>query len=335
MAADIQASEMAKVPRKRKSKHSNKPSMMRKKSKGEFYQVPKAKGLNSRKMKMLFKKRAKDYNSDDDEDDRGAGDLAAQPLDDGEEQEASDSGKVHGHGGADDSDVGSEHGDEGNADFEDDGSQHELTKFTEGCRAFRIAFLKIMKKNISKDPLGPVLSGQKKLIAEKLAQEEAEKKVKAEAKKEKRLSPVGDNIQVNKAQYAQKGLNPARSKDAKVLGKQRKEAFLSGLQKSSNGTMPFKSPNAAKVFLGNDLLSVGEVEDQDLSSQGNSEKEDIPYVLGTKSVQVDNDEPGWAPLRNDYMLTDAKLKDWDKMADNPGSLVPEEMPLTDSSSDDE
>lgn len=34
---------------------------------------------------------------------------------------------------------------------------------------------------------GPILSANKKLVAEKLAEEEAEQKVKGEAKKEKRL----------------------------------------------------------------------------------------------------------------------------------------------------
>lgn len=34
---------------------------------------------------------------------------------------------------------------------------------------------------------GPVLSGHKKLVAEKLAEEEAERKVKSDAKKEKHL----------------------------------------------------------------------------------------------------------------------------------------------------
>lgn len=34
---------------------------------------------------------------------------------------------------------------------------------------------------------GPILSANKKLVAEKLAEEEAERKVKGEAKKEKRL----------------------------------------------------------------------------------------------------------------------------------------------------
>lgn len=41
---------------------------------------------------------------------------------------------------------------------------------------------------------GPVLSGNKKLVAEKLAEEEAERKVKSEAKKEKHLVIQNKNI---------------------------------------------------------------------------------------------------------------------------------------------
>jgi hypothetical protein len=46
---------------------------------------------------------------------------------------------------------------------------------------------------------------------------------------------------VNKAQHAQKGLNPSRSKDAKVLKKRRKEAFLSELGKTKTDTKVWHS----------------------------------------------------------------------------------------------
>jgi hypothetical protein len=72
---------------------------------------------------------------------------------------------------------------------------------------------------------------------------------------------------VNKAQHAQKGLNPSRSKDAKVLKKRRKEAFLSELGKTKTDTKAHKSEDEAPV---------------------------------------------WAPLRDNYMLANPKLKDWDK-----------------------
>lgn len=32
----------------------------------------------------------------------------------------------------------------------------------------------------------------------------------------------------------------------------------------------------------------------------------------TSTSQVDVEGPAWAPLRDNYMLTNSKLKDWDK-----------------------
>ncbi|MBA0579219.1 hypothetical protein Gorai_021482, partial [Gossypium raimondii] len=81
---------------------------------------------------------------------------------------------------------------------------------------------------------------------------------------------------VNKAQKAQKGLDPSRSKDAKVIRRRRKEAFFSELGKTS----------------------------RDSSSKGN-----------TSSDPRNEEEPAWAPLRDNYMLTNPKLKNWDKTAE--------------------
>ncbi|XP_073123133.1 uncharacterized protein [Henckelia pumila] len=37
--------------------------------------------------------------------------------------------------------------------------------------------------------------------------------------------------------------------------------------------------------------------------------------VGTPSGSMDEEVPSWAPLRDDYMLTQPRLKDWDKMQD--------------------
>ena len=34
----------------------------------------------------------------------------------------------------------------------------------------------------------------------------------------------------------------------------------------------------------------------------------------TSKGEEDSNQPAWAPLRDSYMLTNSKLKDWDKMA---------------------
>ncbi|KAK6927654.1 hypothetical protein RJ641_006245, partial [Dillenia turbinata] len=221
-----------------------------------------------KKLRKLFQKRVKEYNSDDDEPSTAAENENL--LSPGKDEVA------EGNSDVDNAEVEVSEG-----EGEEDGAQPGITKFTEG-----IAFKKITKENLTDDPLGPVLSRQKQLLAEKLAEEESEQKVKGESKKEKKLvqekghvkpdkyldSHENFLISVNKAQNAQKGLDPSRFKDAKAIRKRRKKAFFSELSKTS--------PPA-----------------QDKPSGG----------------QGDSEGPAWAPLRDSYMLTTSKLKDWDKM----------------------
>ncbi|PON52677.1 Rrp15p protein [Parasponia andersonii] len=233
------------------------------------------------KMKKLFRKRARDYNSDEEEEESGPDKEAEEDKEEhsggySSEEEEEEDGKF----------------DDGFLGDEEDGEiQPGITKFTEGCRAFRMAFKSITKKSVQDDGLGPVLSAHKKLVAEKLAEEEAERKVKGEAKKEKHL--------VNKAQNAQKGLDPSRSKDAKVLRKRRKEAFFSEL-----GKRPVSAANT-------------------------------PAMVQSSTGQADGEAPAWAPLRDNYMLTNSKLKDWDKMPDTSVADDLRRMSEASSSDDDD
>ncbi|XP_022928388.1 RRP15-like protein [Cucurbita moschata] len=279
-----------------------------------------------RKMQKLFRKRAREYNSDDEDDDTN---TAAAPAV-GDESKVSE----HNREEVEDEEFSEgeeEEGNDVNSDAglsEDDESgvmQPGITKFIEGCRAFRAAFRSILKKSISDETLGPILSANKKLVAEKLAEEEAERKVKGEAKKEKQLLAEKGHVKpatyldshekfligvatkgvvklfnaVNKAQHAQKGLNPSRAKDAKAISKRRKEAFFSELGKP---TLSATNSNA----------------------KGN-----------TSGDAAEAEGPAWAPLRDNYMLTNSKLKDWDKMPDNTTKAEDNGRMLGDSSSDDD
>ncbi|KAK4746592.1 hypothetical protein SAY87_025629 [Trapa incisa] len=138
-----------------------------------------------RKMKKLFHKRAKEYNSDDDgDDDDNAADKSFPNKNHGAYSERNGYGtRKLGAEKLDDEPELSE----GEDDDEDIEVLPAVTKFAEGCRAFRVAFKSIIKKNALDDVLGPILSGQKKLVAQKLAEEESEKKLRGEAKKEKLL----------------------------------------------------------------------------------------------------------------------------------------------------
>ncbi|KAG8387157.1 hypothetical protein BUALT_Bualt03G0224000 [Buddleja alternifolia] len=322
MAEVMQSVDIKDGGRKRKV-GKKKGKMAKKKQRLMAQSAANPKVKVDKRMKKLFEKRARDYNSDDDDDegeDEGFDDSAPETRinhkykknydrfegelsDDGEESEAEEV--------SEDED-------------EDGGVQPGITKFTEGIRAFKVAFKKIVKKSGDDDDvLGPVLSAHKKLLAEKLADEEAEKKVRGEVKKEKHLKGEKGHVKpvnyldahekfllgvatkgvvklfnaVNKAQNAQKGLNPLRSKDEKVIKKLRKEAFFSEL-----GRTPSQSAGT---------------------------------VVGATSGSVDGEAPGWAPLRDNYMLTNPKLKDWDKMQDTSVADDFGRQSDADSSSDDD
>ncbi|XP_020269234.1 RRP15-like protein isoform X2 [Asparagus officinalis] len=291
--------------KKRKLKHGR--GKGKKKPDKNFKPVAKTKNP-SQKMKKLFKKRAKAYNSDESEEEYEQEEEIADEQSSDEEEEERDFDA---------------------SDEEDDGSRLGITKFSEGCRAFRTAFLKIMKKHLPNDSLGPVLSAHKKLIAEKLLEEETEYKSKGEAKKEKHLAGEKGHVKpasfldtkekllisiatkgvvklfnaVNKAQNPQKDLNPSRFKDAKELAKRRKQTFLSEISKSATE----KSDHGFSFY----------------SSKV------------TKSASKENDdEPGWAPLCDSYILNNSKLKDWDKIPE-PAAVDDRGTISSDSSSDED
>ncbi|CAN8265729.1 unnamed protein product [Cochlearia groenlandica] len=252
------------------------------------------------KNKKLFQKRARDYNSDDNEEDEEEeeDESKKQPEITIREKIFTDANMGPNYDEIKEEEDGSDN-DQG-SDGEDHGEiQSGITKFaTDGCNAFRTAFNAIMEKNTGDDTLGPILSAHKHLIAQKLAEEEAEKKVKGQARKAKHLVAEKGHVKpdsyldshekiligvatkgvvklfnaVNKAQHAQKGLNPSRSKDSKVLKKLRKDAFFSELGKTSKSDT--KAQNSSN------------------SNEGEA--------------------PAWAPLRDNYMLANPKLKDWDK-----------------------
>lgn len=299
--------ESVKPFKKRKSGHK-KGSNFKKKQKQFLGNKEKVKKIDPR-LKKLLRKKARDYNSDDDNEDETAHASDNDNADSMDDDAGSDDGKEK-------KNLGIEIEVSDNED--DDEIPPGITKFSEGCRAFRIAFKSISKKAISDDSLGPVLSGHKTLVAEKLAEEVAERRVKGEAKKEKHLVGEKGHVKpadfldahekflisvatkgvvklfnaVNKAQNAQKGLNPSRSKDAKVIKKRRKERFFSELGKT-------------------------------------------PVADTSTKVHASSGEgPSWAPLRDNYMLTNSKLKDWDKM---PDKVVDDDIGRMseDSSSDDD
>ncbi|KAL3646152.1 hypothetical protein CASFOL_011332 [Castilleja foliolosa] len=320
MADTMQSVDVKDGGRKRKS-GKNKGKMEKKRQRVMMAKGSGKKVRVDKKMRKLIKRRVRDYNSDNSDEEKQEDepvriyeraiqdkkefkkkedDIAGGLSDDGEEDNQ----------GFDPEDV---------SEDENGGAQPGVMKLTEGIKGFKLAFTKVVSSGIGEDILGPVLSANKKLIAEKLAEEEAEKKVKGEVKKEKlreaeqghiKLESILDAHEkfllgvatkgvvklfnaVNKAQNAQKGLNPSRLKDEKVIKKRRKEAFFSELG---------KTPSSQSV--------------------------------GT-TIKVGGEAPAWAPLRDNYMLTNPKLKDWDKMQDTNTANDFGKQSDSDSSSDDD
>ncbi|CAN6295439.1 unnamed protein product [Urochloa humidicola] len=323
MAAAAQAvsappSAAAPNPSKRKTRPKGKGNKNKAKKKlarsEQDDSVHRRRNKPSAKFLKLLRKRARDYNSDDDEEDDGQQQehppKPRRRRDDEEEEE---------------DDEALSHSDQEDDDEEEEGvSTSAVTRFEQGCRAFRVAFLKIMTKKLPDDPLGPILSAHKKLVAAKLAEELEEHKPKGEARKEKRVAAEKGHVipkdhldskekelikvatkgvvrlfnAVSKAQKPRKDLNPSRTKDAKVLAKERKNTFLAELEMPSH---------------------------QDKKGQ--------PPSNFSKRTGKDEDEPAWAPLRDTYMLG-SKLKDWDKMKDSAAASEQAKVPLDDPSDDE-
>ncbi|KAK3405135.1 hypothetical protein EUGRSUZ_K01388 [Eucalyptus grandis] len=180
--------EAGGIPKKRKSGH--KKGRKTKKKVNVFPGAGEKIKIDNR-MRKLFRKRAREYDSDDDEEDE----EVAASKDDNTVPLADDEKNLETHGSDDDEPEVSDNDNE----EEDDEVHPGIMKFTEGVRAFRTAFQSIIKKSVSDDSLGPVMSAHKNLVAEKLAEEETERKAKGEAKKEKHL--VGEKGHVKPANY--------------------------------------------------------------------------------------------------------------------------------------
>lgn len=282
----------------RKRKSTNRKS--NKKANKKLKPIAKSKKPTQR-MQKLFKKRARAYNSDEEEDEDE--EIEAKEQFEEEEEDSSDEEYK-------------------NHDLNDDDEYEEkadttIIKFLEGCNAFKVAFLKIMKKPVPNDSLGPILSANKKLVAEKLLEEKNEHIAMKKKKKDKQLAGEKSHVkpdsfvnakekeliqiatrgvvkffnQVNKVQYSQKGLNV--SKDGK------------GVKRPRNQPLPV---NAETPIFGS--FKVSESDDKESEQK-----------------------PGWAPLRDNYMLSDSKFKDWNEMPDSDAGGDDEAVHM-ESSSDD-
>lgn len=163
MAEETQLLEPGRAPRKRKLGKKQGRKMSNKRTKVMPFHQGQKKVKMDKKMKKLIRKRAREYNSDDDDDESsvpaivGIGSLASitnkknneEDIESEQPSEDEEAGRqaMWKTKGVDMNNSDSE------GEGEDDDMQPGITKFTEGCRAFRIAFKNIIKKSVSDESL--------------------------------------------------------------------------------------------------------------------------------------------------------------------------------------
>ena len=145
--------EAEKGPKKRKLgiKKSSKAKSKARRILAEKVRYFKPKTIDN-KMKKLYHKRAREYNSDEDEPGPATGAKDEHYLEnDGgySSEEAEEYGDQDG--------LDSNEGNGVSDDEEDDTIQPGITKFMEGCRAFRVAFKRIINKTVQDDDLVSLL----------------------------------------------------------------------------------------------------------------------------------------------------------------------------------
>lgn len=139
--ADVYLAEPAKVSMKRnlgknkasKAKKNSKKAMLQ--SIGQNNKVQKI----DRKMKKLFRKRARRYNSDEDDDGDDNNPTSVIRDEESSEEEEEQVAVNKDHGASDDDEIGE--------------ILPGITKFAEGCKAFRMAFRSIIKKSVPDNSL--------------------------------------------------------------------------------------------------------------------------------------------------------------------------------------
>ncbi|XP_044960936.1 RRP15-like protein isoform X1 [Hordeum vulgare subsp. vulgare] len=301
------AAAAAANPHKRKNKGKGNPNKKNKKLKGPDDATRRRRKPSAKFLKLL-EKRARDYNSDDDDDAAQPRPRKSQPRPPKQRDAAPD-----GDGDVQEAHSSEEEGEASSSGGESDG-ERAVTMFQEGCRAFQVAFTKIMEKKLGDNPLGPILSADKKLVAAKLAEEADEHKSKGEARKEKRIAAQkGHKIPENAIDNKEKMLIKVATQGVVRLFNEVSK------RQTRKGLNPSRSKDVKSALAKHSVPS-----NEGQQGQGSSKF--------SKNIGKGEDEPGWAPLRDTYMLG-SKLKDWDKAQDSDVAKS-SEAPL-DNFSDDE
>lgn len=145
MAEETEVSHAERGPRKRKIGKKKGSKAKKKLRVGEM----KPKKID-RKMKKLFQKRARQYNSDEDSAPEGEAEYELEPQIEEEEQDGENSSEEAGED--ENQELGDANVDDESSEYHEDGTiQPGIMNFTESCRAFKMAFKSIFKKTVHDD----------------------------------------------------------------------------------------------------------------------------------------------------------------------------------------
>ncbi|KAL3689405.1 hypothetical protein R1sor_015714 [Riccia sorocarpa] len=192
---------------------------------------------------------------------------------------------------------------EGADDAEENGEEsHRRGGKVDGIgSAFGRAFSSIMNKKVPKseltESLGPVLAERKQLLVKKLEEEENERKKKTDVKRKKREEKERGHV------------IPQTYTDAKE--KALIKLATTGVVRLFNAVSKAQKVQAdADISSSRAAKATWKQSKQVFMSQlrAGSREEKVP--IG--GPEMTEEEPGWAALKDDFMLGSAKMKDWDK-----------------------
>lgn len=148
MAEEVHTQETGNGPNKRRIGHKKGG----KAKKQKVFQGSREKKVKiDKRMQKIYSKRARDYNSDEDDDDDAEPSHIAR---NGNEQSDGRNNVFDGKSSDEEEEEPRNDDMEHEMSEGEDGEiQHGVTRFLEGCNAFRMAFKKITKTNVSDDVL--------------------------------------------------------------------------------------------------------------------------------------------------------------------------------------
>ncbi|CAM0943524.1 unnamed protein product [Alopecurus aequalis] len=306
--------------RKNKGKGGGNPNKKKQKLKGPDDAARRRRSKPSAKFLKLLEKRARDYNSDDDDGVVQAQPRRSQPRPPKKQQRDGEADVR-----ADEAEAAPSSEEEASSSGgESDDGEKAVTRFEEGCRAFRVAFAKIMSKSSPTTHWVPFCQRTRNWLPPSWPRRRTSTGPRETPARRSALYAL-HLLSFARSAMEKGHVIPANHIDnkEKLLIKVATQGVVRLFNEvSKRQTRKGLNPPRSKALAKEGTHSVP-------SNQGEKGQASSKF---SKGIGKDEDEPGWAPLRDTYMLG-TKLKDWDKAQDSDVAKQAE-VPL-DNFSDDE